>query len=265
MNLHAKVDNVGPVEITGTINPLSWNQTNELKIVVKNVDLTPTSPYVGRFAGYRLAQGKVEMTLAYHLYERKLKSANLIVLDRFTFGEKVNSPDATKLPVSLAIAILKDRDGKIKLDVPIEGSLDDPQFRLHKVIVSAIVNMLTKIATSPFSALGAVFGGRGEEIRYQDFAPGSAELQAASKRNSTHSSRASTNAPRSSSKSKAASSPTRTATACAIVSWSEASHAEMDVPAKWPSAQAWRPTRSYNWRRTATLVEKSLCRGAGER
>ena len=176
VNLHASVDNVGPVEITGTINPFSKNQTNELKIVVKNVDLTPTSPYVGKFAGYRLAKGKLEMNLAYHIHERQIKAENLIILDQFTFGEKVNSPDATKLPVRLAIAILKDRNGKIQLDVPVEGSLDDPQFQLHKVIVHAIGNILTKIATSPFSVLGALFGGKGEEISYQDFTPGGYEL-----------------------------------------------------------------------------------------
>ncbi len=188
--LHASVDNVGPVEVTGILNLLSLRSgagpaggkpsaagTNEFKIAVKNVDLTPTSPYVGRFAGYRLAEGKLGMDLNYHIYNRQLQAQNLIQLDRFTFGEKVNSPEATKLPVRLAVAILKDREGKIKLDVPVEGSLDDPEFRLHKVIIGAIENVITKIVTSPFSALSAVFGGRGEELSYQDFAPGSAVLQ----------------------------------------------------------------------------------------
>ena len=181
VNLHAKVDGIGPVDITGTINPFSGQLTNELKIAVHDVDLTPTSPYSGKFAGYRIAKGKLNLTLAYHLHGRALKSENLITLDQFTFGEKVNSPDATKLPVRLAIALLKDRSGKINLDVPIEGSLDDPQFKLHKVIVHAIANILVKVATSPFSLLGAAFGGGGDELRYQDFAPGSAALLAASK------------------------------------------------------------------------------------
>ncbi len=90
----------------------------------------------------------------------------------------MDSPDATHLPVRLAIAILKDRDGKIVLDVPIEGSLDDPKFRIGKVVQRAIVNILEKVATSPFSLLGALFGGGGEELGYQDFAAGSAELTA---------------------------------------------------------------------------------------
>ena len=93
----------------------------------------------------------------------------------------MESPDATHLPVRLAIAILKDRDGKIVLDVPVEGSLDDPKFRIGKVVTHAIVNILTKVATSPFSLIGAAFGGGGEELGYQDFAPGSAELTPADK------------------------------------------------------------------------------------
>ncbi len=181
VNLSAKVDDVGPVEITGTINPLTRNQTTDLKITVRNVDLTPTSPYVGKFVGYRLAKGKFAADLAYHIADRKVKAENTITLDQFTFGEKVNSPDATHLPVRLAVAILKDRSGKIVLDVPVEGSLDDPHFRLGKVIGRAIVNIITKIATSPFAVLGAVFGGGGEEMSYQDFLPGSSELQPAAK------------------------------------------------------------------------------------
>ncbi|HWD91968.1 MAG TPA: DUF748 domain-containing protein [Verrucomicrobiae bacterium] len=181
VNLHAKVDNVGPVEITGAINPFSKDQTNEIKIAVNDVDLTAASPYSGKFAGYRIAKGKLSMALAYHLHGRSLKSENVITLDQFTFGEKVNSPDATHLPVKLGIAVLKDRNGKIVLDVPIDGSLDDPQFRLHKVIVRALWNVVEKAITSPFAVLGSMFGGKGEEISYQDFTAGSTDLTPASK------------------------------------------------------------------------------------
>jgi hypothetical protein len=174
------VDGVGPVAITGTINPLNGGQTNKIIISVKDVDLTPTSPYAGKFAGYRIAEGKLNLDLVYELVGKKLTSKNVITLDRFNFGEKVESADATHLPVRLAIAILKDRDGKIVLDVPIEGSLDDPKFRIGKVVTRAIVNILEKVATSPFSLLGAAFGG-GEELSYQEFAAGSAALTAADK------------------------------------------------------------------------------------
>jgi hypothetical protein len=175
VDLNAKVDGVGPVAITGIINPLNGAATNSIKISVKDVDLTPASPYAGKFAGYKIARGKLNLDLAYDLVGKNLSSKNVIMLDRFTFGEKVASPDATKLPVRLAIAILKDREGKIVLDVPVEGRTDDPKFRISKVVWGALENILVKVATSPFSLLGAAFGG-GEELAYQDFAPGSAML-----------------------------------------------------------------------------------------
>ena len=181
LDLHAKVDGVGPVAITGNINPFSGTQTNNIKIAVSNVDLTPASPYAGKFAGYQIAEGKLDLDLVYEIVGEKINSKNVITLDQFNFGDKVESKDATHLPVRLAIALLKDREGKIVLDVPIQGDLNDPKFRIGKVVVRVIENILVKVATSPFSLLGAVFGGGGEELGQQDFAQGSAELTAADK------------------------------------------------------------------------------------
>jgi hypothetical protein len=152
-----------------------------LKVVFRGIELIPTSPYSGKFLGYRLNKGKLSLDLHYQLAAGKLKGQNLVTVDQLMLGDKVESPDATKLPVKLGVAILKDRSGKIELDVPVEGSLGDPEFRLGKVITRALVNVFTKIVTSPFAALGAVFGGKGEEVSYQDFAAGSAELQEANR------------------------------------------------------------------------------------
>ena len=181
VDLHAKADGVGPIAITGKINPLNSTQTNDITISVKDMDLTPASPYAGKFAGYEIAEGKLNLDLVYQLVGKKLDSKNVITLDQFNFGDKVESPDATHLPVRLAIALLKDREGKIVLDVPVQGDLNDPKFRVGKVVVRVIENILVKVATSPFSLLGAVFGGGGEELGQQEFALGSAELTATDK------------------------------------------------------------------------------------
>lgn len=182
VDLFALVDGVGPVKVTGHINPFSGTSKNQVNVSVKSVDLVPTSPYSGKFAGLRIARGNLYLDMAYNLIGRKLDSKNVITLDQFTFGDKVDSPDATKLPVRLAVDILKDREGKIVLDVPIQGSLDDPKFRIGKVVSRAILNILTKVATSPFSLLGAAFGGGGQELSYQDFVPGTADLTDADKK-----------------------------------------------------------------------------------
>ena len=181
VDLHAMVDGVGPVAITGTLNPFSGTETNKLKIAVHDVDLTPTSPYAGKFAGYQIAEGKLNLDLTYALVGKQLDSRNVITLDQFNFGDKVESPEATHLPVRLAIALLKDREGKIVLDVPVQGNLSDPKFRVGKVVMRVIENILVKVATSPFSLLGALFGGGGEELGQQDFALGSADLTATDK------------------------------------------------------------------------------------
>ena len=178
MRLNATVDGAGPVAITGSLNPFNRTATNQIKISVKDVDLTPTGPYSGKFAGYQIAEGKLNLDLAYELVGKRLKSKNVITLDRFTFGEKVDSPEATHLPVRLAVNILKDRNGKIVLDVPIDGQTDDPKFHISKVVWGTVENILVKVATSPFSLLGAVFGGGGEDLGHQDFAAGSAKLTA---------------------------------------------------------------------------------------
>ena len=100
------------------------------------------------------------------------------MLDQLTFGDRVESPTATKLPILLAVALLKDGNGAIRLDLPIQGSLDDPQFSVWGVVVQIIVNLITKAVTAPFALLGALAGSHGEELAFVEFAPGRAELSA---------------------------------------------------------------------------------------
>lgn len=168
VDLRGKLENYAPLEITGKINPLRNNLFLDLKVDFKDMDLSPLTPYSDRYAGYTIEKGKLSLNLEYRIVDRKLTSSNNVFLDQFSFGEPVESPDATKLPVRLAVALLKDRNGEIKLDLPVNGSLDDPQFHLGSVIVKIIVNLLTKAATSPFALLGAIFGG-GEELSYLEF------------------------------------------------------------------------------------------------
>ncbi|MBI5102482.1 MAG: DUF748 domain-containing protein [Nitrospirae bacterium] len=174
-DLRGKVDNYAPLEITGKINPLREDLFVDLKAIVKDVDLSPVTPYSGRYAGYTIHKGKLSLDLNYHIEKKKLDADNRIFLDQFTFGDPVESPDATKLPVKLAIALLKNRKGEIRLDIPVSGYINDPHFSVGRIILKIIVNLLVKAATSPFALLGAVFGG-GEELSYIDFDEGSAGL-----------------------------------------------------------------------------------------
>jgi hypothetical protein len=179
VDLKARVDGAGPVRITGKLDPLGAKPSVDLNIDFKNVDLLPLSPYSGKFAGFELARGKLALDVKLIVDGNKIDAANVITLNQFTFGQPVKSADATGLPVRLGVALLKDIDGKIVIDVPVQGSTDDPNFRIGRVVLRVIVNLLTKAAVSPFALLGSAFGGGGDELAFQEFAPGSAELQAA--------------------------------------------------------------------------------------
>ncbi len=144
----------------------------DLKARINDLDLSPATPYSGKYAGYAIEKGKFSYDAKYSIVKGKLDSQNSIFIDQFTFGDKIESPQATHLPVKLAVALLKDRKGEIKLDLPVTGSLDDPKFSVWHVIVHILVNLIAKAATSPFALLGAVFGG-GEELSYIEFDYGS--------------------------------------------------------------------------------------------
>ncbi len=179
VNLKAMVDGTGPVAITGKLDPLGAVRSVDLKIDFKNVDLLPVSPYSGKFAGYELARGQLVVDMKILVADRKLDSTSVVTLNQFTFGAATNSPDATGLPVRLGVALLKDSDGRIVIDLPVQGNLDDPDFRYSKVVWRVIGNVLAKAATSPFSLLGSMFGGGGDELAFQEFAPGESQLQPA--------------------------------------------------------------------------------------
>ena len=180
VKLDGKVDAYAPVTIEGEVNYLSADAYTDLKLAFDNMELTTFTPYSGKFAGYRIEKGKLSVRLAYHVEDRKLDAQHKIILDQLQLGERVESKDATSLPVRLAVALLKDRNGVIDLDLPVSGSLDDPKFRLGPLIWKVVVNLVTKIVTAPFALLGSLFGG-GEEVNQLTFGPGGAELQGESR------------------------------------------------------------------------------------
>ncbi len=170
--------NDAPLNIAGSINPIKGDLAIDLKAGVHGMELAPLSPYSDKYVGYGIERGKLSFDVAYKLEHRQLTAENRLVLDQLTFGDKVESPTATTLPVQLAVALLKDRNGVIDLNLPIGGSLDDPQFSVGGVIVKVIVNLITKAITAPFALLGSLFGG-GEELSFIEYAPGSADVPAA--------------------------------------------------------------------------------------
>jgi hypothetical protein len=175
VDIHGSVDAFAPVSISGEVNVLSAALYTDLTMNFRNIELSTFNPYSGKFAGYNISKGKLTTDLHYKVDGRKLDAQHHIIVDQLEFGDKTESKDAVSLPVKLAVALLKDRDGVIDLDLPVTGSLDDPQFKLGPIIWKVFVRILEKAVTAPFALLGALFGG-GPDLQFVDFQPGAAEL-----------------------------------------------------------------------------------------
>ncbi len=174
--LKGAVDKHSPVNIAGEINLLSVEKHTDISINFKNMELTTVTPYSAKFAGYPIEKGKMSLDLKYKLAESKLVGENKILVDQLTLGDRLENENAIKLPIKFAIALLKDRHGRIDLDLPIRGDLNDPEFNYGRVIMKTLVNMATKLVTSPFSVLAKLVGGGDEDLGSVDFAYGRSAL-----------------------------------------------------------------------------------------
>ena len=175
LELRGRAEGSASLEVTGKLNPLAKPLALDIVGKVRDLELPPLTPYSVKYAGHGIERGKLSVDVNYKVLPNgQLTASNRLVLNQLTFGEPVEGAP-NSLPVKLAVALLADRNGVIDLDLPISGSLNDPQFRVGPVIFKIIVNLIGKALTSPFSLLASAFGG-GDEMSHVPFAPGSATL-----------------------------------------------------------------------------------------
>ncbi|MCA7977268.1 DUF748 domain-containing protein [Burkholderia cepacia] len=166
----------GPISIKGSVNPLIEKPALDLTATAHDIELTNLTPYSAKYAGYPITKGKLNVDLHYELANDQLKANNHIFIDQLTFGDHVENDTATKLPVKLAISLLKNTRGQIDVNLPVSGSLSNPEFSVGGLIWRAVLNLIAKAVTSPFSLLAHAFGSGGEDLGYVEFAPGSYQL-----------------------------------------------------------------------------------------
>ena len=176
VNIEGTVDEHGYAKATGFINVFDPIGFTNLDVSFRNIELTRLTPYSGKFAGYRIKQGKLSLGLEYDIENAQLKGDNEILLEKLSLGEKVESPDATSLPVKLAIALLKDSNGNIDLDLEVAGDLNDPKVNTWSLIWQALKKVLVKVTTAPFRFLGNLLGIGGDEMEFVEFEPGRTNL-----------------------------------------------------------------------------------------
>ncbi|KPY24631.1 hypothetical protein ALQ60_03875 [Pseudomonas syringae pv. papulans] len=179
VNIEGKVDRYAPVTIKGSLNPFDPMASLDITTSFKRVELTNLTPYSGKFAGFRIRKGRLNLDLHYLITKGQLKAQNKVLVEQLQLGERVDSPDALDLPIRLAVALLKDTQGRISLELPIEGDLNNPQFSVMPIVWQTLRNLVLRAAQAPFKMLGGlVAGGSSEDLGSVSFAPGSSDLSA---------------------------------------------------------------------------------------
>ena len=179
LNLNATLNNHAPISLTGDISPLRRPVASNLVFNLAHMDMTSLTPYTIKSLAYPVLHGKLNWNGKFVTEEYVLDAGNTFFVQQFELGDKVESPDAASVPIKLGLALLQDGNGDLTLDVPVQGRLDDPNFRLGGVIFKAIIGIFSKIATAPFALIGSMFGG-GEDLSHLAYAPGQALIEAES-------------------------------------------------------------------------------------
>jgi hypothetical protein len=179
VSIRGRVGGVADLDFEGTIGTLGTEDVSDLKLNMQELSLPALSPYFGRYLGYGVDSGKLNLNLDYEIAGSRIDASNLVVMDRLELGSAIASDQAVNAPVKLGLALLRDSKGVIEVDLPISGDLSDPDFSVGKVVMRAFVNLLAKAAASPFSMLGSIAelaGLSGEELGKVSFIPGSIQL-----------------------------------------------------------------------------------------
>lgn len=178
--LAGQVEAYGKFKGKGFVIPRTKRPTLDLGMNFHNIEMTTFTPYSGHFAGYEIKKGKLFLDLNYKLVNNRIKGSNKVLLDQFTLGDKIESKNATGWPLKLGLALMKDRKGQIKFQLPVEGDVNSPSFSLGNLIWTAVKNMIINIVAAPFDFLASLVGG-GDDMQNIHFAAGQAELKASEK------------------------------------------------------------------------------------
>jgi len=175
VDVKGKVDRYAPVSIKGSLTPFAPLESLDVVTSFRRVELTTLTPYSGKFAGYRIRKGRLNLDLHYRIEKGQLNAENKVVVEQLQLGEKVDSPDAVDLPIRLAVALLKDTKGKIVIELPVAGNLNDPQFSVMPIVWQTLRNLVLRAAQAPFKFIAGLVGS-GADLSTIEFAAGSAEL-----------------------------------------------------------------------------------------
>jgi uncharacterized protein involved in outer membrane biogenesis len=174
--IEGRVDETGYVKAGGTLRLADPMAASEISVEFRSIEMPTLTPYFAEFAGYRIRQGVLDLDVRYTVSDRRLLGNHRVLARDLNLGDKVDGSKAAPLPIRLAVALLKDKDGRINLDVPIEGTVDSPEFAYRKVFWAAVRTILGNAVKAPFRALGRLFGRDEDDLELVEFDPGRSDL-----------------------------------------------------------------------------------------
>ena len=151
--LKAQVGDKG--ELKGSFDGSLSNFSNmKLNIFLKNIKLKDMSPYCVHYTAYPISDGILSLSSISTITNNYLNSSNELNILNCTIEKKRKDVKAEygNIPLKAGLYILSDRNKKISIDLPVAGNIDDPTFKIGKIIWKTFCNLMVKIATSPFDA-----------------------------------------------------------------------------------------------------------------
>ena len=182
VDIKGKVDKYAPVTIKGKLTPFDPMNSLNIATSFKNVELTTLTPYSGKFAGYRIRKGRLNLDLHYQIEKGQLNAENKVLVEDLQLGEQVDSKDAVDLPIRLAVALLKDTNGNIEIALPVPGNLNSPEFSVMPIVWQTLRNLVLRAAQAPFNFIAGLVGGSDVDLSQVQFAAGSDELDGAAQK-----------------------------------------------------------------------------------
>ncbi|MDD4940966.1 MAG: DUF748 domain-containing protein [Candidatus Omnitrophica bacterium] len=180
VNFQARLDEKGEIATEALVEPFVQPVRLETTFSLNNYALQVVTPYAGKYTGHAVGDGKLDVKMTYKIEDNKIKASHKLMIQRFGFGEKVESKDALNLPFNLAIALLEDPQGRIKISLPVSGDMSDPQFKYSHLVFGVVRNFFMKLVTSPFMFMAQMLGADSgtEELGMTRFVPGTSDLSA---------------------------------------------------------------------------------------
>ena len=154
----------------GNISDMAEYQ--DLLLVVKGLDMKQLSPWLVEYTGQPIEDGIFGFTSHNTITAGNISGHNALDISKATVGKRRKDVDAKyKLPLKAALYVLKDKDEKINIELPVTGNVKDPEFNYMKVVWKTLGNLLVKVATSPARAIAGAVGMGGGELDFIEVGP----------------------------------------------------------------------------------------------